>query len=141
MANSTKKRKKEIPGSRPGIIDRIATVAKIVIIVILVLFMISKGKEAYNLGYSVFNPSSVDAIGQGHEVTVTVTESMGESDIADLLVRNGLIENALVFRVQLKFSDYSGMLQPGTYTLSTEMLPTEIMAAMAGDGTEETTSQ
>jgi len=49
-------------------------------------------------------------------------------------LNNGLIDNKGLFLVQLKLSDYSGKIIPGSYVLSTTMKPTEIMTIL---GTEK----
>ncbi len=113
--------------------DLIASVMKYVIIIVLVMFCISKAKEAYGLGYSIFSPTAADSPGRGHDVTVTVSSDMSVSDVGKLLKEKGLVNDALVFRIQELFSDAHGKICPGTYTLNTEMLPQEILDILSAD--------
>ncbi len=133
------RKRKDMPGSKQTAPDLIGNVVKYIVIIVLIMFFVSRARSAYDLGYSIFNPKAVDPVGSGHTVTVTVTSDMSVDDIANLLVQNGLIENATVFKIQLKFSDYDGKLMPGTYELSTEMLPSEIMETMS-KGSDESSS-
>ena len=92
---------------------------RILLIICLVIALIFIGRESYKLGYNVFHQVPVDQ-GEGREVKVTVTEDMSVTEIGEMLKNAGLLEEeALVFRMQERFSDYHGELQPGTYTLRT----------------------
>ena len=58
-------------------------------------------------------------------------------DIAKTLESKGLIEDAKVFWVQEKLSNYKGQMKPGTYLLSTAYEPSRLIAIMAGDAEQE----
>ena len=75
--------------------------------------------------------------GEGQEVTVVVKEDDSVYDIAKTLESKGLVEDALVFWVQEKLSNYSGQMKPGTYLLSTAYTPSRIMGILAGDAEQE----
>ena len=135
-----RRRRRSVISGRQAPFDMVLTVVKYVISVILVLFFITRAREAYELGYSIFQESSLDPVGQGQSATITTTAEMSEKDISKLLQKSGLIKSAFVFQVQLRFSDYEGKLQPGTYTLSSDMLPSEIMKEMAGASGESDAS-
>ncbi len=122
---------------KESVLDIIGTIAKYVVIIILVLFFISLAKRGYETGYSIFNQSAVNEAGQGHEVTVEITQGMSVKDIGKLLKKEGLIKDDTIFAAQEYFSSYHGELMPGTYTLSTEMTPDEMMAIMAENYTED----
>lgn len=124
--------------TRQNYLDLLIMIAKYVIIVLFVLFCLQQVDRAYELGYSVFSPVSVDAKGQGRDVTLTIPSDMKTSEVAKLLEDEGLVEDDLVFRVQERFSDYHGMIRGGTYTLRTDMLPEEILAVISDSG-ENTT--
>ena len=131
-----RKRRRSVISGRQAPFDMVLTVVKYVIIVVLVLFFITKAREAYELGYSIFQESSLDPVGQGQSATITTTAEMSEKDISKLLQKSGLIKSAFVFQVQRRFSEYEGKLQPGTYTFSSDMLPSEMMKEMAGTAGE-----
>ena len=62
---------------------------------------------------------------------ITIPDGASNSQVADIILNNGLIEDKNLFLVQLMLSDYSKSILPGTYTLSTTMKPTEIMVALS----------
>ncbi len=122
---------------KESVLDIIGSIAKYVVIIILVLFFISLARRGYETGYSIFNQTAVDEAGQGHEVTVEITQGMSVKDIGKLLKKEGLIQDDTIFAAQEYFSSYHGELMPGTYTLSTEMTPDEMMATMAENYAED----
>ena len=94
------------------------------------------GKTAYQFGYNVFDQQAISP-GAGQEVTVVIQEGSSVYDIGRLLESKGLIEDAKVFYVQEKLSNYRGKLNAGTYLLSTAYTPTRIMGILAGDEEQE----
>lgn len=111
-----------------GILD---TIVKIAFIIIVAMLIIKYAKVAYNYGYHIFNQTAVSS-GTGREVTVTISEGDSVGQIADKLAEVGLITDKLLFKLQERFSEYHGMEQPGTYTLSTSMTPEEMLSVMSG---------
>lgn len=95
------------------------------------IFMYFFGRKAFGFGQSVFDEKSVDEKGYGYDVMITIPDGASNSQVADILLDNGLIEDKKLFLVQLKLSDYSKSILAGTYTLSTTMKPTEIMVALS----------
>ncbi len=114
-----------------GTIDWIGDIVKIVLVVIVIMFCVAMSHRAYQIGYNIFYEKAVDEEGQGHTVEVTVTEGMTTAQIGTMLEEAGLIEDGGVFPYQERFSSYHGKIEPGTYTLSTEMTPSEIIKTMA----------
>lgn len=119
--------------SRQGALDLVVNVFKYVLIILLIFFLVRESRNAYRLGYSIFNPVPMAADGEGKDVQVTVAEDESLGTLAAVLESDGLIENKYVFRVQEYFSPYHDKIQPGTYTLNTGMLPNEMLEIMAAD--------
>ena len=94
------------------------------------------GKTAYQFGYNVFDQQAISPVA-GQEVTVVIQEGSSVYDIGRILESKGLIEDAKVFYVQEKLSNYRGKLNAGTYLLSTAYTPTRIMGILAGDEEQE----
>lgn len=94
------------------------------------------GKSAYQFGYSVFNQQAMSP-GNGQEVTVVIQEGSSPYKVARTLEKKGLVEDALVFYIQEKFSNYHGKMKPGTYLLSTAYTPARIMGILSGDEEQE----
>lgn len=103
---------------------------KACIIVLTIVLLYLAGKKAFDFGAAIFDEKSMDAKGSGYDVMVTIPSGATNSDVADILLNNGLIDNKTLFLVQLKLSDYSGKIIPGSYVLSTTMKPTEIMTVL-----------
>ncbi|HIZ21647.1 MAG TPA: endolytic transglycosylase MltG [Candidatus Blautia faecigallinarum] len=113
-----------------------STIFKIALYVCVVVLIIWIGKTAYQFGYDVFNQQAMSP-GEGQDVTVVIQEDDSVYEIGKILEQKGLVEDALVFWVQEKLSNYSGELKPGTYLLSTAYTPTRIMGILAGDEEQE----
>ena len=108
-----------------------------IFLVILALYYVSKaGKTAYNLGYRVFAEPAVSS-GTGIDITVTIPEGSGASEIGEILAGKGLIRDASLFKYQERLSAYHGKLQSGVYTLKTSMTAEEMMEVMAGEKSED----
>lgn len=98
------------------------------IVAVVVIYI---GKTAYDFGYNIFYQQPMDSEEEGRDVTVAVEEGDSVYQIGRTLESRGLIQDAKVFVVQEKLSNYSGKLQPGTYILNTSMTPDEIMEILA----------
>lgn len=105
---------------------------KIALYVCVVVLIIWIGRVSYQFGHDVFNQQPMNP-GEGQEITVVVKEDDSAYDIARILESKGLIEDAKVFWVQEKLSNYKGQMKPGTYLLSTAYEPTRLMAILSGD--------
>ena len=105
---------------------------KIALYVCVAVLVIWIGKVTYQFGYNVFNQQAMSP-GEGQEVTVVIKEDATTYDIAKTLKSKGLIDDALVFWLQEKLSNYSGKMKPGTYLLSTAYTPNRIMGILASD--------
>ena len=79
----------------------------------------------------------MDEEGKGYDVAILIPEDATNSDVAKILEENGLIDNKLLFSVQLKLSDYAESIVPGIYTLNTSMKPTEIMQIISPENKSE----
>ncbi len=114
-----------------GTLDWIGDVVKVVLIIVVIMFCVTMSHRAYKIGYSIFYEEAVDEKGSGRTVEVTVTDGMTAAQVGKLLQEDGLIEDAEVFSYQERFSSYHGKIYPGTYTLSTEMTPSEMIKKLA----------
>ncbi|MBP3735652.1 MAG: endolytic transglycosylase MltG [Lachnospiraceae bacterium] len=119
------------------VIDVLTTIVKYVLLALMILFIISTAHRAYDLGYDIFAQKPVAEKGEGEEVTVEITQAMSVRQIGTVLEKAGIIEDGEIFRYQERLSEYHGKLKPGTYTLSSEMTPDEIMEIMSPEDEEE----
>ncbi len=89
----------------------------------------------YDFGFKIFADEAKDPA-PGLTKTVAIVEGKSDKEIGDILKDKGLIDNSLLFMLQVKFSVYDKKLQPGVYELSTAMSPFDMMAVMAADDTD-----
>lgn len=126
---------------RQTILDLLLSVAKIVALVVLVFYLIEQTKGMYDLGYSIFAPTPRDLPGHGKTVEVTITSDLSPLKIGGILEDKDLIESKYVFLVQERFSPHHGELTAGTYELSSEMLPEEMMEIMSANHVDESSKE
>lgn len=108
-----------------------------VLILILILFAIVKvGTVAYDLGYRVFTEPALERE-PGRDVIIQLKRGMSELELGSLLEEKRLIDNGIVFAIQLRLSAYSDKLKPGQYTLNTSQTAKEMMQIMTGEEIEE----
>ena len=109
---------------------------KIALYVWIVVLIIWLGRLSYQSGHDIFDQQPMSP-GEGQEITVVVKEDDSVYDIAKTLESKGLVEDAKVFWIQEKLSNYKGQMKPGTYLLSTAYEPSRLLAIMAGDAEQE----
>lgn len=102
----------------------------VLIFLLIVIGLIKAGTYCYDFGYRIFTEGAVEAA-PGRDVVVQITEDMSGLDIGGELEEKGLINDKLLFFVQLKLSAYADDINPGVYTLNTSMEPREMMEAMS----------
>ncbi len=112
------------------------TLFRIALLLFIAAAIIRIGESAYSITYRVVSDAAI-AEEPGRDVSVTINSSMTDSDIAEILEKKGLVESASVFRIQLKVFQYDGELQPGSYILNTSMTPSEMMAEMTGEESDD----
>lgn len=101
-----------------------------------VIAVIYIGKSAFDFGYAIFNQVPMASEEDGRDITVVVENGDSVYQIGKILKNKGLIEDAKIFVVQEKLSNYKGKLQSGTYILNTSMNAEEMMAVLAKEDTE-----
>lgn len=108
-----------------------------ILIMVLILFVTLKaGEAAYNLGYRVFTEPSVDKE-PGKDVTVRIQKGISATELGSLLEENGLVDNGVLFSIQLYLSSFDDKLKSGDYVLNTSQTAEEMIQILAGEETEE----
>ena len=105
---------------------KISTKVAMYLVGILILVMVCK--TAFEFGALIYTEDGMDSKGQGKEIEVTIPVDSTTSEIASILKENNLIENGLVFIIQTYL--YEADINSGTYTLSTEYSPEELIDAL-----------
>ncbi|WP_051656792.1 endolytic transglycosylase MltG [Butyrivibrio sp. AE3004] len=109
-----------------GILDAIV---KAFLVIVGVMLISKYASIAYNYGYHIYNQKPASQY-DTRTVTVSVTDSMSVSEVAELLENRGIVKDKNLFWLQERFSEYHGMIAPGTYDLSPSMTPDEIIEIM-----------
>ena len=107
-------------------------ITKILLAIVIVMMVYVGALTAYDFGYRIFAEKPV-SLAPGKEVIVVIEDGMGTGEIADMLERQGVIRDALIFKIQNKLSHYSSGFIAGTYSLNTSMDNEEIMAVLSGE--------
>lgn len=111
---------------------------KTCVLFLVIMFTVFFGRIAYRFGVSIFHEYAMsESTGIVTEVEVVLPQNASDMEVAKILQQSGLVNDSKLFYVQLMLSDYSGKIVSGTYTLSTDMKPTQIMAAISPAKTEE----
>jgi len=79
-------------------------------VVLIVLF----GVAAVSIFLTDTTPANVVA---GTEVPVTIPEGSGTAAIATILAEEGVVENAIVFRIKSRLDGFDGKYRAGTYAM------------------------
>lgn len=118
-----------------------SVVFRIIIIVFLIILVFFAVGKTYRFGYKLFSQETMEAA-PGTDVKILITDGMDDSALSKLLEQKGLIEDASVFKVQLRFftsSTYN--VTPGEYTLNTSMPPREIINTICSETPAESTEK
>lgn len=117
-------------------ISIVSAMVKILIAFLLIMFIYRGAMYCYDFGYRIFTdmPMSIEP---GTDVTVIINEGYSTRQIGEILQENGLINDATLFVLQEKLSEYSGKIAPGVYTLNTSMTTEKMIAIMSGNYQEE----
>lgn len=102
----------------------------LMIVLLIVYAFIRLGTTAYDFGYRVFTESAMEEE-PGTDVLVQVKSGMSGRELGQLLENKGLVRDANLFYLQLRFSAYYNRIHSGTYTLNTSMTPKEMIVEMA----------
>ncbi|MGN0335625.1 MAG: endolytic transglycosylase MltG [Lachnospiraceae bacterium] len=107
---------------------------KVVLIVVIMLGIVRLGQMAYVYSHAVFYQESMEEA-PGRNVSLELKKDVSSKDLARFLEENGIVEDAAIFRVQMKVLDFDDTVKAGKYELNTSMTPKEILEVL--DGTEK----
>ena len=115
---------------------RVASIClKVIIFIVIVLGIVSLGQNTYRYTHAVFSDEAIEEE-PGRSVTIKINEDVSTKKLAEVLEENGLIEDAKVFKFQMKMADFEGPLKAGTYELNTSMSPSEMFKILSSNGDE-----
>ncbi len=101
-------------------------------ITILILYaLVHLGIYTYHFGYQIYSDKGIEAA-PGKDMAIIIYEDQSVEEIAKMLERFGLIQDAKVFLVQERLSRYHGEIQPGNYVLNTSMSGNNMITILTG---------
>lgn len=113
----------------------LSRIVKLLVAVVLIMLIYAAALKSYDFGYRIFAEKPV-SLAPGQDIVVVVEEGMSTGEIADMLEDEGVIRDAMIFRIQNQLSHYKGAFRAGTYNLNTSMENDEIMAVLSGEKNE-----
>lgn len=106
----------------------------------IIFLLIHLGKYAYHFGYQIYSDKGYEA-SPGTDMAIVIYEDQSVDEIARMLERFGLIEDARVFKVQERLSRYHGEIVPGNYVLNTSYSGNRIIEILTGHEKEKEPSE
>ena len=103
---------------------------KVAVFILICLGIVSLGQTTYRYTHAVFSEKAVEEA-PGRAVKITIPEDVSSKKIAEVLEENGLVEDAAVFKVQMKMADFTDTVKAGTYELNTSMKPSEMFKILS----------
>ncbi len=108
---------------------------KVIVFVMIVLGIVSLGQTAYHYTHAVFRNHALEEA-PGRNVSIQINEDVSTKKLSEVLEKNGLIEDAKVFQIQMKLADFEGPVKKGIYELNTSMSPSEMLKILSSNGDE-----
>jgi UPF0755 protein len=109
----------------------------LLVVVFGVFLIFTAGSKAYSFGHNIFDEQAIASEANAREVSVTIADGVSAKQLAETLYDKGLINDKVLFYIQVSLSDYKGKFVGGTYTLSTAMTPTQMMQVLSNSKSEE----
>lgn len=109
---------------------------KVAIFVLICLGIVYLGQTTYRYTHAVFSEEAMEAK-PGRAVKISIPEDVSSSKLAEVLEENGLIEDAGVFKIQMKVADFGDTVKAGTYEMNTSMTPTEMFKILSETNEDE----
>ena len=103
---------------------------KVAVFVLICFGLVSLGQTTYRYTHAVFSEEALEEA-PGRYVHIEVAEDVSVEKFAQILEEKGIIEDAKIFKLQMKMSDYEGTVKAGTYELNTSMKPSQILKILS----------
>ena len=103
---------------------------KVAMFVVIVLGIIYLGQTTYHYTRAVFSDEAYETE-PGKNAVVKIPEDISAKELAEILEKNGLIEDADIFRYQMKMADFGDTVKAGEYELSSSMTPSEMLKILS----------
>lgn len=112
--------------------DAMVSLAIRVIVTALVVWLLFLGiSRVYSFGHGLLYEHAMEQE-PGTDVSVEISEGQSSRQIAEMLEKDGLIDNTTAFVLQVRL--YEGVFEPGSYTLNTSMTTADIINKLTDEG-------
>lgn len=109
---------------------------KVAVFLLICLGIIYLGQTTYRYTHAVFSEEAMEEA-PGRNVKVNIPEDVSAGKLAEVLEKNGLIEDAKIFQIKMKMADFGDTVKAGTYELNTSMTPTEMFKILSETNEDE----
>ncbi len=103
---------------------------KVAVFILICFGLISLGRITYKYTHAVFSEEAFEEA-PGRTVKVNIPEDVSAGRLAEVLEENGLIEDAGVFKLQMRMADFGDTVKAGSYELNTSMTPSEMFKILS----------
>lgn len=118
-------------GTRNAVKTVISISFRVIIIALLVILIYYASGMFFRFGKAIFNEQPVMPEGYGSIVSVSLPEDPSVWQVAEAVADAGAVGNKYLFYVQaLLAPNYSKYLEGGTFEISTDMKPAQILARL-----------
>lgn len=111
-------------------------ILNILMMVLIIFVVIQLAAVTYDLGYRVFTEPAMESE-PGRDIMVEVEQGMSAWQFGNEMEEKGLVDNHILFSIQMQLSSYGKNIKPGLYTLNTSMTAKEMLQVMAKEEIEE----
>ena len=109
---------------------------KVAVFVLICFGLVSLGQTTYRYTHAVFSDEAFETA-PGKDIHVEVSENVSIGKFAQVLEEKGIIEDAKIFKLQMKMADYEGTVKAGTYELNTSMPPSQMFRILSKETGDE----
>lgn len=103
---------------------------RVAVSILICIGLISLGRITYRYTHTVFSEEAFEEE-PGRTVRLNIPEDISAGKLAEVMEKNGLIEDAGVLKVQMKIADFQDTVKAGTYELNTSMTPREMFKILS----------
>ena len=116
--------------TRKALVRVAAICLRVIVLVAVILGLVYLGQTTYRLTHAIFREEALEEA-PGRDVRIKLYEDVSVKKFAEVLEQNELIEDGLVFVIQMKMAEFDGPIKAGSYELNTSMKPSEMLKVLA----------
>ena len=103
---------------------------KVAIFVLICFGLVSLGQTTYRYTHAVFSEEAFEEA-PGKDIRIDIPEDVSIGRFAQVLEEKGVIEDAKIFKLQMKMADFGNTVKAGTYDLNTSMKPSQMFKILS----------